>query len=692
MERGALMGNLFSNKKSTQQATTSNQAGSTQNNLWDNPGLQTFLQGYNNQFQNAGNFNVATDPNITGAAAAQSGVAGGLQPAFQTANNVGSEGITTGNIQKYMSPYTQQVVDATAKVQNLQNQQGLSALGGNMAAKSALGNNVGTSAAYLAGVAPAQNAALAGLYQAGYGQASNTAAQDAQLRLQGASTAGSLTGAATGANTAWGNLGQYGQTQANFNATTPYSLYNQGVQGFTGLGGLAGQNYTGNSNGTSNGTSAETPSLGSVLFGLLGTGISAYKADGGPVNDNVPITPYRPSDAPQETMIDKVIKASHALREFRDGGTAGMANGGMPDGYNPTWNTKVDAPSSGPNYGKAGSGLSSMGSNLGKMSNDGDMGGNAIAAQQAELSRGLQSIMQRPAFADGGDADRGVSDAMRPFMPSAYSPVAGLPALEPVNARPVPSVMGQEYRAEPTPPPAYVGAAPRTASPEAKSTGSTFYDMIGRPFSGGVWDGKEATAGQRAGAALTQIGNGPFAGFGQHILAQQKMRYDELAAERAAAELMGQYRGQDTLAKQQVLGAVDGKPTVAARTVGIHEAMLPSDLRLKAAQAGQAEVASDKAYNLQLAQIPGMQKEMGLIDDMEVSKGYSKDPAKNAQIANEMRQRITARYQRGAETATAVQRSGPTPTATRPANAKLAPDGNYYVWDANTGKHLRWEE
>lgn len=615
------MGNLFSNKKTTQQTTNSNQSGSTENNLWDNPGLQSFLSGYNNQFQGAANFNAPVNQYQTGAANAQTGVSGGLGSAFQTANQVGSDGITKANIDKYMSPYVQGVINPTMQVQNQQNQQALSNLFGNQAAKGALGNNTGSAAAYMASVQPAQQAQIAGLYQQGYGQATSTAAQDAALRLQGAGTAGSLTGAATGANAALGNMGQ-NIWQSNYqNQITPYTLYNQGVQGFTGLGGLAGQNYTGTSSGTSNGTSSETPSLGSVLAGLLGTGISAYKADGGPVNDNAPIMPYEPSEAPQETLIDKVLKASHALREFRDGGAATKADGGMV-GYDPTkWVTQVHAPSSGPSvdYKKAGAGLSGMGSSLGKMSNDGDVGGSAIAAQQAELGRGLQSIMQRPAFADGGEADHGIGEAMRPFMPSSpvemeapsggvsdvmrpfmpTAPMSGMPPMEPASPRPATAVMGQAYRADPVPSPSMAGATARAQEP---SMGSKFYDMIGRPFSGGVWDGKEATAGQRAGAALTQIGNGPFAGFGQHILAQQKIRYDELAAERAAAELMGQYRGNDTLAKQQVMGAVDGKPTVAARTVGIHESMLPADMRLKAAQAQKAEADADKDYQRKLAE------------------------------------------------------------------------------------------
>ena len=234
------MGSIFSNKRTQQQATNSNQSGSTENNLWDNPQLQQFLSGYNQQYAGAGNFNVPINDYQTGAAQAQSGVMGNLNPAFATAGQIGSDGITQASIDKYMTPYIKGVVDPTMAAQDMQNKAALSNLGGSQAARGALGNNTGSGAAYMAGVQPQQQAQIAGLYQQGYGQAVQTAGQDAALRLQGAGTTGTLTNVATGANTALGGMGQ-NIWQSNFqNAMTPYSLYNQGVQGFTGFGNLAG--------------------------------------------------------------------------------------------------------------------------------------------------------------------------------------------------------------------------------------------------------------------------------------------------------------------------------------------------------------------------------------------------------------------------------------------------------------------
>lgn len=638
------MGSIFSNKRTQQQATNSNQSGSTENNLWDNPQLQQFLSGYNQQYAGAGNFNVPINDYQTGAAQAQSGVMGNLNPAFATAGQIGSDGITQASIDKYMTPYIKGVVDPTMAAQDMQNKAALSNLGGSQAARGALGNNTGSGAAYMAGVQPQQQAQIAGLYQQGYGQAVQTAGQDAALRLQGAGTTGTLTNVATGANTALGGMGQ-NIWQSNFqNAMTPYSLYNQGVQGFTGFGNLAGTNYSGQSSGTSNGTSSETPSIGSIIAGLAGTAMAAYsdervKDDIKPIGqtfDGQPIYKFRykgspmtqiglmaqdverrdpgavgsdhgiktveydratkgaerasggPVNEPQsESLIDKVLKASHALRSFRDGGAApGFAAGGMP-GYDPRWSDTKTIATPAPasfDFKGAGGDLSKMGSNLGKMGPDDNSGFDAIAKQQQALTQGMQGIMPRysggvvpgyddggevygpamdgnpeygpamdgnreygPAFS-GGDQSYGPSYIPSPKPPTDayFPPQSNLPNRNPMTAyqpspQPSASVMGAE------------SSIPTTSSAPAqpKSLGSQFYEMIGSPFSTGVWKGDQITPMQRAGAALTQIGSGPFAGVGQHILGQQKMRLDEMAAERAAAALMGKYQGQPTLASSQ---------------------------------------------------------------------------------------------------------------------------------------------
>lgn len=598
-----MCGGIFDSKKQTQQQQNSTSTGNTQNNLWNNPNLQGFLQGYNQQYTGAGNFNVAHDPNITGAAAAQSGVAGGLQPAFQTANNVGSEGITTGNIQKFMSPYTQNVVDATARVQNQQNQQGLSALGGNQAARGALGNNTGSAAAYLAGVKPGQDAQIAGLYNQSYTQATDTAAKDASLRLQGAGTAGSLTGAATGANTGWGNLGQLGQAQSNFNALTPYSLQNQGIQGYQGFGNLAGMNTTGSSSGTQNGTTTETPSkwaMGSsilgTLFGLAGGGAVPEYADGGMTPYAIDMRPVVPQlqFAPMDTS-----SSAKAPTAIGDGGRGGESDGGLFGKIKPYINSATGASSSTIPSSAATGGWSTTTSTPGIF---GFAGGGEVGPQSSSMidkvlhaSKALQSFRDGGAaeskpiqsFADGGsphdysDTDRASlvspmtpygsdnikTDVGRPYVAvdDAYRPPMAIPAYVGATSRPTASA---------SPPPGIMsnvmdhglvsgllrsaGYAPNEAKPSnpAVPQASDFDNRIKR------WSNLFLSQGVNPQAAQAQIG----------VEAERRgQRQQNIDAERIAGELLGTFRDQPTMQAQQLkqaadiaTGEVNGRPTLAS--------------------------------------------------------------------------------------------------------------------------------
>ena len=314
------MGNLFSTK--TSNTTNSNESGTanTANNLWNDPGVQSFFQQYQNQYSPSNIASVQAPVNSyeTNAANAQAGAAA---PAAGIANN----GITSASIQQYMSPYIQSVVNPTLQAQNIQNQQGLSNLGGNAALRGALGNNTGSGAAYLAGVQPAQEATIAGLYNQGYGQAENTAAQSAQTQLAGVN-------AATGANTAAFNQGQ-GIQQTNLqNQLLPYGLTDQAATGLQNYGNLAGQNTatTGTSSGTSTGTT--TPGAGTVAAGLLGTILSGFKLSDERIKDNVkpigatfdgqPIYKYNLKGSPQ-TEIGLMAQDV----ERRDPGAVGSAGG-----------------------------------------------------------------------------------------------------------------------------------------------------------------------------------------------------------------------------------------------------------------------------------------------------------------------------------------------------------------------------
>lgn len=345
------MGSLFSSKSKTQSQGSDTRNTTTENNYWDNPQLQQFLQGYNQQYSNAGGFNVPINAFQTGAAGQQTGVAAGLNPAFNTANTIGSQGIAPQAIQSFQNPYENQVVGNLLSDFNTQNLQTLDANRGRRAAQGALGNQTGADALIMQGQQDAQAKQLANTRMQGFNTAADLAKQSAGLQLQGAGTAGQLTGAATGANTGLYNMGQ-GMWDSSFkNAMAPYDLFYKGVQGQTGFGNLAGT--TSNSTGTNTNTSTTTnyPGLGQSIMGVAGAGLSMYgmgvdngwwggRADGGggkgfefggPVGDNpmpagmtsrFPTAPAEPAHSPSNSFADKVMSAHAIVKGLRDGGAA----------------------------------------------------------------------------------------------------------------------------------------------------------------------------------------------------------------------------------------------------------------------------------------------------------------------------------------------------------------------------------
>ena len=552
------MCDLFSNSQNTQQKTNQSQSGqsSTQSNIWDQ--ISPFLQQYMQQYS-PGNIAQTGTPNSTQTTAAgnQTNVASGasLAPGQTAASNISSSGLTPSQIQSYMSPYISSVVDPTIQAQNIQNQQGLSNLRGNMAARGALGNNTGAEAAYLAGVQPAQEATIGNLYNQGYNTAANTALSSGQLQLSGANALGNLANVGTNANNALYNIGQ-GLFQTGL---TPYSLYSQGVSGLQGLGGLAGSNTqsSGTSTGTSNGTTTSTPSLGSILLGGLGTLMSGFK-DGGDVGGIPEMEPFHPHDD-MATKVAKGVRAIHKLRREMGGNVPRYDDGGMvpfvpsgtmmmtpfqptdmaPDPSAPTigpWQTTV-TPASPPqmkgfNTSSAGKNLTNLASNLG--------------------SFGM------PRYDDGGVVPQ------RTIQDQADDDAA------------------DGYASPPMP----------VAASAASSDGSVLSGLSKYlpTFSSGVWAGQAPSAMQRFGAALTQVGNGPFAGFGQSILAQQGMRYKDLEAAREA----------------QRLG-------LEAQQVGMAKEKLPADIALTNAQANLARTNADKQFLLDIEkQKAQFQKDLAL--------------------------------------------------------------------------------
>lgn len=527
------MCDLFSNSQQQQQKTNQSQSGqsSTQSNIWNQ--ISPFLQQYMQQYS-PGNIASTGTPNQyqTGAASNQSGIASGsgIAPGQAAASNIATNGLTPDQISQYMSPYISNVVNPTIQAQNQQNQQALSNLKGSQAARGALGNNTGAEAAYLAGVQPGQQAQIANLYNQGYNTAANTAATSAGLQLSGAGQLGNLANVGTNANNALYNMGQ-GLLQTGL---TPYSLYNQGVSGLTGLGGLAGSNTSssGTTTGTSNGTTTSTPSLGSILLGGLGTLFSGFK-DGGDVGSAPEMEPFHPHDD-MATKVAKGVRAIHKMRKEMGGSVSRYDAGGIvpftPDG---TFMMTPFTPEPTPNTPAIGNWDTTVTPTPTAKPYDTKAMGNGLLTLGSNLgSFGM------PRYDDGG-------------------------------------------------------SVPATTAPESSGASSgdgwSLSSFI-PSYSTGVWAGQAPSSMQRFGAALTQIGDGPFAGFGKSILDQQQMRYKDLEAQRAA----------------QALG-------LEAQQVGMAKEKLPAEIALTNAQANLARTNADKNFLLDIEkQKAQFQKDLAL--------------------------------------------------------------------------------
>jgi hypothetical protein len=192
--------------------------------------------------------------------------------------------------------------------------------------------------------------------------------------------------------------------------------------------------------------------------------------------------------------------------------------------------------------------------------------------------------------------------------------------------------------------------------------------------------------------------NPNFSGAAAWYNGQQKQRLDEMAAERAAGQLMGKFRGAPTFDAQTAVGNINGTPTVTARQVGVQEAQSPAHIRQMNAAAAQAEVGADKPYNLKMQAISGLMKTIGEINDMEMNRGYDiKDPARNAMLAQQARQNAQQAFNQATSMATETPRSGAAPIQTQPPaptappGFRPAPDGKYYAPDPQRpGKYLMW--
>lgn len=218
----------------------------------------------------------------------------------------GSAAITPDQINQYMDPYLQNVVNATQQQFSTQNDRQLMDVRAQAARAGALGGSGRQVAEALTreAQANAQNPVIAGLYSQGYNQALGAAQTDANRALQGSQVTSGLGGLAQqyGYNDVHGLLGiggmqqglqqqQYDTATANAQQRAAFPYQNlQWLSGIaSGLGGAAGSTQTTTGTQTTPG-----PSLGQQL---IGGGIAAaglFMSNGGRVgyDDGGVVRPY----------------------------------------------------------------------------------------------------------------------------------------------------------------------------------------------------------------------------------------------------------------------------------------------------------------------------------------------------------------------------------------------------------------
>lgn len=292
--------------------------------------------------------------------ATESQVAGFTAPQFQAFNQVQqNQGVATpyinqafnytqqaanpvtGNVQQYMDPYLQNVVNATQQQFDTQNQRQLMDVRANAAKQGALGGSGRQVAEALTKEAQmnAQNPVIANLYSQGYGQALNAAQTDASRQLQAAGVAGNLGSQAQQANytdiNALLGIGgmqqglqqqQYDTATANAQQKAAYPYQNlQWLSGIaTGLGGASGTTSTGEQ-------VTPGPSLGQQLIGA-GTAALGFMSDErvkrdieevGQTYDGQPIYRYRYAGDPR-TQIGLLAQEVETRHPEAVGGVGGI--------------------------------------------------------------------------------------------------------------------------------------------------------------------------------------------------------------------------------------------------------------------------------------------------------------------------------------------------------------------------------
>lgn len=517
---------IFGAKKTSQSQQTG--TSSTQSQAYNDPRFQNFWDQFSSQFSGASGANTPINSYQTGAANQLAGAGNFVFPAYNNANDVATNGITTGDINRYMSPYVNNVVDATQAQFNNNNARtlaGQQATAAKMGALTGTQNQVGR--AILEGqLAAAQNPVIAGLYQSGYNNAVDTAGKNAALRTQAAGTQGNLVNAYTNSGTAAFGAGQNIWEDSYKNTMTPFQLMTQGAGAWSPF--LQGAGTTTNSSGTATGEQTSRDSLWNIGKGVAATGM-AFFADGGSVDGGKKPKEFheKVTDAFKAITEMKRSMGGGVMPRYDGGGFVNPAENDPGVNYDPTWgNTTVTPePQKEPAWKTWAKDNQSIGYGA---KDDGDM----LGKQQSALA----SFMSGMGRAEGGMVRRGYADG---------SSVLSLPG--------------------------------NMNMPEGGFWGTIF----GNTPKGGVLDGEPMSKWDRltylvGSSSIATDGSGK-SGITDGLMNLSNDRLNNLRAEREAGELLGNYRGSPTMAAQRLglekaiaLGEIDGNPTLAKQRFG-HE-------------------------------------------------------------------------------------------------------------------------
>lgn len=331
---------------------------STQTSSNSTTALPQFSQAYSdilNQAKGVAStaYNPATNKGVAGFTAPQyqafdatQANQGVYQPFMQAAGSSLAQGtLTPEAIQRFISPYTQNVVDATQAQFANQNAQQLQDVNANAAKIGALTGDRSQVARAITQNQQnlAQNPIIAGLYNQGYQTAAQTAGQAASLANQNASLASTIGGQAqqygqNDVNSLWSSgLAQQNQQQNTLDANTanaqqqtawPYQNLQWLSSLATGLGGAAGSTSSG---------SQTTPGP-NIWSQILGAGLSAASMfkDGGRVGyADGGVVPFGGiSWMPQAQMPSGGIAPQHANFSAPSGVASQGGMGGLLDSFN----------------------------------------------------------------------------------------------------------------------------------------------------------------------------------------------------------------------------------------------------------------------------------------------------------------------------------------------------------------------